>query len=78
VESRFRPTRLLLSRPWPRTTGSLFRIAEGLHTDWTNADRSSETHVFAKGGHGFGMVKQPIPADRWTDLFPAWLDYLNP
>lgn len=56
----------------------LFRIVEGLHADWTDADRSSEMHVFAKGGHGFGMVKQGIPADRWTDLFLAWLDYLNP
>lgn len=56
----------------------LFKIVEGLHTDWTDADRSSELHVFAKGGHGFGMVKQGIPADRWPDLFLAWLEYLNP
>ena len=56
----------------------LFKIVERLHTDWTDADRSSELHVFAKGGHGFGMVKQGIPADRWTDLFLAWLEYLNP
>ena len=56
----------------------LFKIVEGLHADWTDAERSSEMHVFAKGGHGFGMVKQGIPADRWTDLFLAWLDYLSP
>ena len=56
----------------------LFKIVEGLHADWTDADRSSEMHVFAKGGHGFGMVKQGIPTDRWTDLFLAWLEYLNP
>ena len=56
----------------------LFKIVEGLHADWTDADRSSEMHVFAQGGHGFGMVKQGLPADRWTDLFLAWLDHLNP
>jgi hypothetical protein len=46
---------------------------EGLHADWSAADRPSELHVFAQGGHGFGMVRQGLPSDRWTDLFLDWL-----
>src|SRR5436305_7255730 len=55
----------------------LVRIVEGLYTDWSAADRPSELHVFARGGHGFGMVRQGLPSDRWTDLLLAWLDDLG-
>jgi acetyl esterase/lipase len=47
----------------------LAKIVQGLHTDWSAADRSSELHVFARGGHGFGIIRQGLPSDRWTDLF---------
>jgi acetyl esterase/lipase len=52
----------------------LYKIVERLHVDWSDADRSSELHVFARGAHGFGMVRQDMPSDAWTDLFLAWLD----
>lgn len=52
----------------------LCKIVEGLHVDWSNADRPSELHVFARGGHGFGMVRQGTPSDRWTDLLLSWLE----
>jgi acetyl esterase/lipase len=55
----------------------LVKIVEGLHADWSAADRPSELHVFARGGHGFGMFKQGLPSDHWTDLFLAWLDDLR-
>ena len=32
-----------------------------------------ELHVYAKGGHGFGMKKQGLPVDQWTDRFSNWL-----
>ncbi len=51
----------------------LFKVVEGLYADWSNADRPAELHIFAKGGHGFGMVKRDIPVDRWIDLFGDWL-----
>ncbi|MEZ5376153.1 MAG: dienelactone hydrolase family protein [Acidimicrobiales bacterium] len=54
----------------------LVRIVEGLHADWTAADRPSELHAFRRGGHGFGMVRQGLPSDAWTDLFLGWLDDL--
>jgi acetyl esterase/lipase len=55
----------------------LVKIVEGLHSDWSTADRPSELHVFARGGHGFGMIRQGLPSDHWTDLFLAWLEDLN-
>ena len=54
----------------------LYKIVERLHVDWSEAERSSELHVFARGQHGFGMVRQDLPSDRWTDLFLAWVDDL--
>jgi acetyl esterase/lipase len=55
----------------------LVRIVEGLHADWTAAGRPSELHVFARGAHGFGMIRQSLPSDHWTDLFVAWLEDLR-
>jgi acetyl esterase/lipase len=51
----------------------LFRMVEGLYLAWTDADRSAELHIFARGAHGFGMVRQGLPSDRWTELFTDWL-----
>lgn len=51
----------------------LFKVVEGLYADWTNADRPAELHVFARGAHGFGMVRQGLPVDGWIDLFADWL-----
>ena len=51
----------------------LFHMVEGLYLDWSAADRSSELHIFARGAHGFGMVRQGLPSDRWIDLLGAWL-----
>ena len=51
----------------------LFKVVEGLYADWSNADRPAELHIFARGGHGFGMVRQGLPVDRWIDLFGDWL-----
>ena len=51
----------------------LFRMVEGLYLDWSEADRSAELHIFARGGHGFGMARLGLPVDRWIDLFGDWL-----
>jgi acetyl esterase/lipase len=51
----------------------LFRVVEGLYADWSSADRPAELHIFTRGDHGFGMVKQSLPVDRWIDLFGDWL-----
>ncbi len=51
----------------------LYRLAEGLYADWTDAERSAELHIYRRGNHGFGMVKQGSPSDRWINLFHEWL-----
>ena len=45
-----------------------------LYEKWTAAHKSVELHMFAKGGHGFGMRKQNLPTDHWIDRFAEWLD----
>jgi acetyl esterase/lipase len=51
----------------------LFHSVETLYSDWSMADHSAELHVFARGAHGFGMVRQGLPSDRWIGLLGAWL-----
>lgn len=34
---------------------------------------SVETHLFPKGGHGFGMGRQKDGTDQWVQLFVNWL-----
>ncbi len=41
---------------------------------WTGAQKSAELHMYAKGGHGFGMRKQNLPTDHWIDRFADWLE----
>jgi dienelactone hydrolase len=43
---------------------TLFRVVEGLYADWSSADRPAELHIFARGGHGFGVGKRGLPVDR--------------
>ncbi|HKF47551.1 MAG TPA: alpha/beta hydrolase [Terracidiphilus sp.] len=45
-----------------------------LYKRWTDAHKSAELHMYAKGGHGFGMRKQNIPTDHWIDRFADWLE----
>jgi endo-1,4-beta-xylanase len=33
----------------------------------------SELHVYARGGHGFGMHKINAPVARWTDRLEEWM-----
>lgn len=44
-----------------------------LYQRWTAAHKSAELHMYAKGGHGFGMHIQHIPTDQWIDRFAEWL-----
>jgi acetyl esterase/lipase len=44
-----------------------------LYQKWTAANKSAELHIYAKGGHGFGMKQQNLPTDRWIDRLADWL-----
>jgi acetyl esterase/lipase len=50
-----------------------YRMIESLYSDWTDAGRSAELHIFRRGNHGFGMLKQGSPSDRWINLLHEWL-----
>ncbi len=45
-----------------------------LYSAWHAAGRSAEIHIYAQGGHGFGMVKQGLPSDGWIERFGDWLE----
>ena len=45
-----------------------------LYQKWTSAKKSAELHMYATGGHGFGMRAQNIPTDHWIDRFADWLE----
>lgn len=49
-------------------------VSVALYQKWTSAGKSAELHMYAKGGHGFGMKKQNIPTDHWIDRFADWLE----
>lgn len=47
------------------------------YSNWKAAGCPVELHVYAKGGHGFGMNKQGLPSDHWIDRFGDWLAALG-
>jgi acetyl esterase/lipase len=49
-------------------------VSLALYRQWTLAQKPAELHLYAKGGHGFGMRKQDIPTDHWIDRFADWLE----
>jgi acetyl esterase/lipase len=53
------------------------RTSVPLYSAWKAAGRAAELHIFAQGGHGFGLRKQGLPSDRWIDFFGAWLRALG-
>jgi acetyl esterase/lipase len=44
-----------------------------LYSAWRGAGHLAELHIYAQGGHGFGMKKQGLPSDHWIDRFADWL-----
>jgi acetyl esterase/lipase len=76
---------LFKDRPVPANAPPLFLAAAtddnlGLAPDsivlyqkWVDAHKSAELHMYAKGGHGFGMHQHNIPTDHWIDRLVDWL-----
>ena len=44
-----------------------------LYLDLEKQGVSSEMHIYATGGHGFGMKASPRPVATWTDRLDQWL-----
>lgn len=47
-----------------------------LYAAWRAVGRPAELHLYARGGHGFGMLQQGLPSDHWIDRFWEWLQTL--
>ena len=48
-------------------------VSTRFYADWRAAGHPVELHIYAKGGHGFGMNKQDLPSDQWIERFADWL-----
>jgi acetyl esterase/lipase len=44
-----------------------------LYSAWRTAGHPVEMHIYAAGGHGFGLRKQGLPVDSWIERFGEWL-----
>lgn len=44
-----------------------------LFKKWNKAGNPIEMHIYEKGGHGFGMLRQNLPSDNWVETFRDWL-----
>ncbi len=40
---------------------------------WNKVKRPATVHIFARGGHGFGIRKINQPSDLWPERFREWL-----
>lgn len=52
---------------------NLEMAAVSLYSSWVTAKHAAELHIYAQGGHGFGLNKQGLPTDTWTDRFMDWM-----
>ncbi len=48
-----------------------------LYSKWLASKHSVELHLYAKGGHGFGMNVQHLPVDTWIDRYGDWLVFIG-
>lgn len=44
-----------------------------LYQRWKEGGHPAELHIYAKGGHGFGLRTQGLPTDSWIERFGEWL-----
>lgn len=44
-----------------------------VYNNWLAVSKSAELHMYAKGGHGFGMRKINLPTEQWIERFYDWL-----
>ncbi len=48
-------------------------ISTAIYAAWHAAGKPVELHIYARGGHGFGMNKLGLPVDGWIERFGEWL-----
>jgi hypothetical protein len=73
----------ILRNQWPASPGirndPLYSLGGGVETylniyaAWQQAQVPAELHMFATGGHGFGIAPAGKSSDQWTALLDHWL-----
>lgn len=48
-----------------------------LYSNWLAKGASAELHMYAKGGHGFGMKVQDLPSDQWLERVGEWMKMMG-
>lgn len=43
-----------------------------LYNSWLSGGQFPALHMYARGGHGFGMKPQDLPSDDWIQRFYEW------
>jgi acetyl esterase/lipase len=81
------PSREILDTAIPKSPLPLFICAASddqlklapksvlLYSKWQEAGQPAELHLYEKGGHGFGMGKQNLPVDQWSEVYLNWLRF---
>ena len=44
-----------------------------LYSAWNAAGKSAELHIYAKGGHGYGLRRTALPITTWPQAVEVWL-----
>jgi acetyl esterase/lipase len=69
IPAKLPPIFMAWAQDDPLVLGYITRFYNGL----MQARQKPEAHIYAKGGHGFGMKQTSNTSDHWIDEFYWWL-----
>jgi len=58
---------------WAKDDGVASVAMRRFMTALQRAGDNVEVHVYASGGHAFGLKRQHLPSDHWAEQFYRWL-----
>jgi acetyl esterase/lipase len=62
---------------WAQDDDEVLPEIEAFYAALRTAGVAPEAHIFAAGGHGFGIQRQGTTSDHWVDEFYFWLEALQ-
>jgi len=69
IPTKLPPVFMAWAQDDPLVLGEITRFYNGL----IHAGQKPEAHIYANGGHGFGMKQTGATSDHWIDEFYWWL-----
>jgi acetyl esterase/lipase len=70
IPTKLPPVFMAWAQDDPLVLAPVIKFYDALKAD----GHKPEVHIFANGGHGFGMRKQSTSSDHWIDAFYYWLE----